>query len=106
VPLRFPVRAAVRPLLGPVCTGNGGSRFFRNDTCFASASSVRSEPPARGTSRAYGTRFGRPRKVSEGEHFATAERMKADGHTARDMAKYLGVSRATLYRCLIAEKVA
>ena len=24
--------------------------------------------------------------------------MKADGHTARDIAKYLGVSRATLYR--------
>ena len=26
--------------------------------------------------------------------------MKADGHTARDIAKYLGVSRATLYRYL------
>jgi DNA invertase Pin-like site-specific DNA recombinase len=26
--------------------------------------------------------------------------MKADGHTARDTAKYLGVSRATLYRYL------
>jgi AcrR family transcriptional regulator len=24
--------------------------------------------------------------------------MKADGHTAKDIAKYLGVSRATLYR--------
>jgi transposase len=24
--------------------------------------------------------------------------MKADGHTGRDIAKYLGVSRATLYR--------
>jgi DNA-binding CsgD family transcriptional regulator len=23
--------------------------------------------------------------------------MKADGHTAKDIAKYLGVSRATLY---------
>ena len=23
--------------------------------------------------------------------------MKADGHTARDVAKYLGVSRSTLY---------
>jgi transposase len=26
--------------------------------------------------------------------------MKIDGHTARDIAKYLGVSRATLYRYL------
>ncbi|MEC4841104.1 helix-turn-helix domain-containing protein [Mycobacteroides chelonae] len=26
--------------------------------------------------------------------------MKADGHTAKDIAKYLGVSRATLYRYL------
>jgi AcrR family transcriptional regulator len=24
--------------------------------------------------------------------------MKADGHTGKDIAKYLGVSRATLYR--------
>ncbi|HWY01472.1 MAG TPA: helix-turn-helix domain-containing protein [Mycobacterium sp.] len=31
---------------------------------------------------------------------ATAKRMKADGHTAKDIAKYLGVSRATLYRYL------
>jgi hypothetical protein len=28
---------------------------------------------------------------------ATARRMKADGHTDRDIAKYLGVSRATRY---------
>jgi AcrR family transcriptional regulator len=26
--------------------------------------------------------------------------MKTDGHTAKDIAKYLGVSRATLYRYL------
>jgi DNA invertase Pin-like site-specific DNA recombinase len=31
---------------------------------------------------------------------ATAKRMKADGHTGRAIAKYLGVSRATLYRYL------
>jgi DNA-binding CsgD family transcriptional regulator len=29
-----------------------------------------------------------------------AKRMKADGHTAKDIAKYLGVSRATFYRDL------
>ena len=52
------------------------------------------------TSRANGTRFGRPRKVKDAEHVATAKRMKADGHTGKDIAKYLGVSRATLYRYL------
>jgi AcrR family transcriptional regulator len=31
--------------------------------------------------------------------------MKADGHTGKDIAKYLGVSRATLYR-YFDEKVA
>jgi AcrR family transcriptional regulator len=29
--------------------------------------------------------------------------MKGDGHPARDIAKYLGVSRATLYRYLADE---
>lgn len=56
----------------------------------------------RATSRANGTKFGRPRKVDDAEHIATAQRMKADGHTARAIAKYLGVSRATLYRYLAA----
>ena len=37
---------------------------------------------------------------TEAEHIATAKRMKADGHTAKAIAKYLGVSRATLYRYL------
>jgi AcrR family transcriptional regulator len=32
--------------------------------------------------------------------------MKANGHTARDIAKYLGVSRATLYRYLTEDGVA
>ncbi|KUI48411.1 hypothetical protein AU198_20790 [Mycobacterium sp. GA-1199] len=54
----------------------------------------------RSASRANGTRFGRPRKVSDAEHIATARRMKVDGHTVKDIAKYLGVSRATLYRYL------
>ena len=39
-------------------------------------------------------------KDVDAEHIATAKRMKADGHTGRDIAKYLGVSRATLYRYL------
>jgi DNA invertase Pin-like site-specific DNA recombinase len=51
-------------------------------------------------SRANGTKLGRPRKVDDAEHIATAKRMKADGHTGKDIAKYLGVSRATLYRYL------
>ena len=50
-----------------------------------------------------GTKFGRPRKVDDTEHIATTKRMKADGHTGRDIAKYLGVSRATLYRYLADE---
>ena len=52
----------------------------------------------RDSSRANGTKFGRPRKVSDADHIATAMRMKADGHTGKDISKYLGVSRATLYR--------
>jgi DNA invertase Pin-like site-specific DNA recombinase len=54
----------------------------------------------RATSRANGTSFGRPKKVKDEGHIATARRMKADGHTSRDVAKYLGVSRATFYRYL------
>lgn len=54
----------------------------------------------RATSRANGTKFGRPRKVDNADHIATARRMKADGHTAQAIARYLGVSRATLYRYL------
>jgi DNA invertase Pin-like site-specific DNA recombinase len=57
----------------------------------------------RAASRANGTRFGRPRKVDDSEHIITAKRMKADGHTGRAIAKYLGVSRATLYRYLANE---
>lgn len=64
---------------------------------------MRSEPPSRGISRAYGTRFGRPCKVASAEHISTAKRMKLDGHTSTDIAKYLGVSRATLYRYLSGE---
>jgi DNA invertase Pin-like site-specific DNA recombinase len=36
----------------------------------------------RQVSRANGTKFGRPKKVSETKHIATAKRMKNDGHTA------------------------
>ena len=58
------------------------------------------------TSRANGTRFGRPCKVADSDHIATAKRMKADGHTGKDIARYLGVSRATLYRYLAVENAA
>jgi DNA invertase Pin-like site-specific DNA recombinase len=54
----------------------------------------------RQASRSNGTKFGRPKKVADAGHIATAKRMRSDGHTARDVAKYLGVSRATLYRYL------
>jgi DNA invertase Pin-like site-specific DNA recombinase len=62
--------------------------------------------PSGAASRANGTRFGRPKKVDDSEHIATAKRMKVDGHAAKDIAKYLGVSRATLYRYLADEAVA
>jgi predicted transcriptional regulator len=32
--------------------------------------------------------------------------MKADGHTGKDIAKYLGVSRETLYRYLAGDSAA
>jgi DNA invertase Pin-like site-specific DNA recombinase len=57
----------------------------------------------RAMSLANGTKFGRRKKIAEQSHIATARRMKDDGHTARDVAKYLGVSRATLYRYLTDE---
>ena len=57
----------------------------------------------RAMSLANGTKFGRRKKVAHPSHIATARRMKDDGHTARDIAKYLGVSRATLYRYLADE---
>ena len=59
-----------------------------------------------GASRANGTKFGRPRKVDDADHIATATRMKSDGHTGKDIAKYLGVSRATLYRYLAEDNAA
>lgn len=52
---------------------------------------------------ANGTKFGRPRKVREISDLATARRMKQDGHTGRAIDKYLGVSRATVYRYLAEE---
>jgi DNA invertase Pin-like site-specific DNA recombinase len=54
-------------------------------------------------SLANGVKFGRPRKVVDRAHLVTAKQMKTDGHTVRDIAKYLGVSRATLYRYLADE---
>ena len=54
----------------------------------------------RQTSRAKGTRFGRPKKVADTGYIATARRMKADGHSGKDIAKYLGVSPATPYQYL------
>jgi DNA invertase Pin-like site-specific DNA recombinase len=54
----------------------------------------------RAMSLANGTKFGRRKKVAQSSHIETARRMKTDGHVAKDIAKYLGVSRATLYRYL------
>jgi hypothetical protein len=82
-------------------TGSCGSRMFRNDTCLESVSLLKERTALkRAASRANGIKFGRPRKVDDAVHIATARRMREDGHTAKDIARYLGVSRATLYRVL------
>jgi DNA invertase Pin-like site-specific DNA recombinase len=60
----------------------------------------------RAASRANGTKFGRPRKVDDAQDIATAKRMKTDGNTGKDIAKYLGVSQATLYRYLAEDTAA
>ena len=60
----------------------------------------------REASRVNGTKFGRPRKVDDVNSIATAKRMKSDGHTGKDIAKHLGVSRATLYRYLAEDNAA
>jgi hypothetical protein len=44
----------------------------------------------RQASHANGTKFGRPKKVRDTTHVATARRMKADGHAGKDIARYLG----------------
>ena len=54
----------------------------------------------RAMSRAKGTKFGRRKIVADPSHIVTARQMKADGRTAKDIARYLGVSRATFYRYL------
>lgn len=41
----------------------------------------------RRASRANGTKFGRPRKVADAGHIATAKRIKADGHTGRSVGQ-------------------
>jgi DNA invertase Pin-like site-specific DNA recombinase len=82
--------------------------MFRNDTCLAVREQCQgSELHSRG--RHLGPTAlssGGPRKVDDAEHIATARRMKADGHTGKDIAKYLGVRRATLYRYLTEDTAA
>jgi DNA invertase Pin-like site-specific DNA recombinase len=53
----------------------------------------------RAVSRANGTKFGRPRKVDDADA-VKARGLRDKGITARDIAKMLGVSRATVYRYL------
>lgn len=53
----------------------------------------------RASSRANGTKFGRPRKVDDADA-AKARSLRDKGIAATDIAKMLGVSRATVYRYL------
>jgi DNA invertase Pin-like site-specific DNA recombinase len=52
--------------------------------------------------RANATKFGRPRKVDDTDA-AKARRLREKGIAATDIAKMLGVSRATVYRYLADE---
>ena len=54
----------------------------------------------RAASRANGTKFGRPRKVDDADA-AKARQLREKGIAATDIAKMLGVSRATVYRYLV-----
>ena len=51
------------------------------------------------SSRANGTKFGRPRKIDDAAA-AKARQLREKGIAATDIAKMLGVSRATVYRYL------
>ena len=51
------------------------------------------------SSRANGRKGGRPRKVDDADA-AKARQLREKGITASDIAKMLGVSRATVYRYL------
>ena len=53
----------------------------------------------REASRTNGTRFGRPHKVDDADA-AKARQLREKGIAATDIAKMLGVSRATAYRYL------
>jgi DNA invertase Pin-like site-specific DNA recombinase len=53
----------------------------------------------RASSRANGTKFGRPCKVDDADA-TKARQLRERGITATDIAKMLGVSRATVYRYL------
>jgi DNA invertase Pin-like site-specific DNA recombinase len=52
------------------------------------------------SSRANGTKFGRPRKVNDADAIE-ARSLRDKGISATDISKMLGVSRATVYRYLV-----
>jgi DNA invertase Pin-like site-specific DNA recombinase len=93
-------------LTGPAISWKPGTSYGKSTGEYERELTKERTALKRAASRANGTKFGRPRKVDDTEHIATAKRMKADGHTAKDIAKYLGVSRATLYRYLTDTSVA
>lgn len=75
--------------------------MFRNDTLLGERDQCqeRTAPPE-GVIPCLRHQVWVSRKVDDSEHIVTAKPMKADGHASRDIAKYLGVSCATLYRYL------
>ena len=74
-------------------------RSFRALAASAS-STLRGRPPLRPfAAAANGRKGGRPRKVDDADA-AKARQLREKGITATDIAKMLGVSRATVYRYL------
>jgi DNA invertase Pin-like site-specific DNA recombinase len=69
---------------------------------------TRSSPPAAcsaGAAAANGRKGGRPRKVDDADA-AKARQLREKGITATDIAKMLGVARATVYRYLAVDVAA
>ena len=77
--------------------------MFRNDTCFGEREQCQRAHRLEAGCHLMPTdaRVGRPRKVDDADA-AKARQLREKGITATDIAKMLGVSRATVYRYLTA----
>ncbi len=73
-------------------------RLARRGISHRTGRRVRDQPPDRlqpqgrlsATSGSNDVKFGRPSKMSDTDYIAAAKTMKADGHTGKDIARFLG----------------